>query len=165
MRNSTALLNGKEAMQIIEAQEDLKAQVNQFYQNMGYHSGWSENELAYCFLSDNAVKGCVKVENIHGVRMLRGMYLDKDLQRKGFGTFLIKHIEPALNETTSYCLPFAHLSKFYGQIGFEKIPCENLPDFLITRFKKYQEMGHNVIAMKRKQIVIQQDINETKTVG
>jgi len=140
------------SMHIVEAPQELKIQVNQFYRNMGYHSGWSENEQAYCFLVDNAVKGCVKVERIHGICMLRGMYLEKNSQGKGLGTLLIKHIEPALNEATSYCLPFVHLSEFYGQVGFEKISSESLPDFLITRFNKYQEMGHKVIAMKRKQI-------------
>jgi len=147
-------LIGKVTMHIEEAPQELKTKVNEFYRTMEYHSGWSDNEQAYCFLANNVVKGCVKVENIHGIRMLRGMYLEKNLQSKGFGTLLIKHIEPALNEATSYCLPFAHLSEFYGQIGFEKIPCESLPDFLITRFKKYQEMGHKIIAMKRKQIAI-----------
>ena len=141
-------------MHIEEAPQELKTNVNEFYRTMGYHSGWSDNEQAYCFLADDVVKGCVKVEKIHGIRMLRGMYLQKNLQSKGFGTLLIKHIEPVLNEATSYCLPFAHLSEFYGQIGFEKIPCESLPDFLITRFKKYQEMGHKIIAMKRKQVAI-----------
>jgi GNAT superfamily N-acetyltransferase len=141
-------------MHIEEAPQELKTNVNEFYRTMGYHSGRSDNEQAYCFLADDVVKGCVQVEKIHGIRMLRGRYLQKKLQSKGFGTLLIKHIEPVLNEATSYCLPFAHLSEFYGQIGFEKIPCESLPDFLITRFKKYQEMGHKIIAMKRKQVAI-----------
>lgn len=146
-------LIGKVVMHIEEASQELKANVNEFYRSMGYHSGWSDNEQAFCFLAGNLVKGCVKVEKVHGVHMLRGMYLEKNLQGKGFGTLLIKHIELVLNETTSYCLPFAHLSEFYGQIGFEKIPCESLPDFLVTRFKKYQEMGHKIIAMKRKQVM------------
>ena len=146
------LLNGKVTMHIEEAPQELKTKVNQFYRNMKYHSGWSDNEQAYCFIADNVVKGCVKIEQTHGIRMLRGMYLEKNLHRKGFGTLLIKHIEPALNEATSYCLPFVHLSEFYAQIGFEKIPSESLPDFLITRFKKYQEMGHKIIAMKRNKI-------------
>jgi len=139
-------------MHIIKAPEDLKTQVKQFYSNMGYGGGWSENEQAYCFLVDNTVKGCVKVEKIQGVCMLRGMYLEKSLQRNGVGTSLIKHIEPVLNEATSYCLPFAHLSEFYGQIGFEEISSDSLPDFLVARFKKYQEIGHNIIAMKRNPI-------------
>jgi len=141
-------------MYIIKAPEDLKTQVKQFYSNMGYGGGWSENEQAYCFLVDNTVKGCVKIEKIQGVCMLRGMYLEKSLQRNGVGTSLIKHIEPELNEATSYCLPFAHLSEFYGQVGFKKVSSDSLPDFLVARFKKYQEMGHNIIAMKRKQISI-----------
>lgn len=139
-------------MQIIEASEDLRKQINHFYQTLGYSSGWGQDEIAYCLVANNKVAGCVKIESLNGNLILRGMYLETTAQRKGFGTLLIRYIEPFLNNSTSYCLPFSHLACFYEQIGFIKVDPLDLPEALIRRHKKYQDKGIDVIAMKRQKM-------------
>ena len=141
-------------MKIIEASENLKSQINAFYKDVGYHSNWSPTERAFCSLINNEVVGAVKVENIHSVSILRGMYLTEQIRNKGYGSKFIQFIEPILNKTTSFCIPFAHLEQFYAQIGFKKIKMQQLPLFLQKRFVTYESNGHTIIAMQRDNIAV-----------
>lgn len=136
-------------MEIIEASEGLKDQINAFYKSVGYHSNWSSTERAYCTLINNKVVGSIKVENIHGVSILRGMYLAESIQQKGYGTKFIQFIEPILNKTTSFCIPFSYLESFYARIGFKNISMQQLPLFLQKRFVTYENIGYRIIAMQR----------------
>jgi len=136
-------------MKIVEASENLKTQINTFYKSVGYHSDWSSTERAFCSLINNEVIGAVKVESRHGVSILRGMYLAEPIRNKGYGSKFIQFIEPILNKTTSFCMPFTHLEQFYAQVGFKKIQMQQLPLFLQKRFASYESDGYKIIAMQR----------------
>ena len=51
-----------------------------------------------------------------------------------------------------FCIPYAHLDGFYGQIGFEAVPPDDLPPHLARRLAQYraERPGVAVIAMRRK---------------
>jgi GNAT superfamily N-acetyltransferase len=136
-------------MKIVEASEDLKNQINTFYKSVGYHSDWSSTERAFCSLLNNEVIGSVKVESVHGVSILRGMYLAESIRNKGYGSKFIQFIEPVLNKSISFCMPFSHLELFYSQVGFKKIKMQQLPLFLQKRFAAYENDGYTIIAMQR----------------
>ncbi len=127
----------------------MKPLLDSFYQQVGYHSCWGEHERAFCLQADKQIKGSVKVESIHGVSILRGMYLANELHGQGYGSKLLRHIEPLLNQTISYCLPFSHLTDFYNQIRFYPINPQQLSEFLQVRFAEYQKDGYDIVAMKR----------------
>lgn len=136
-------------MKIFEAPYDLRYQINTFYQQQGYHGQWSEKERAFIAMNNGDVIGSVKVECVNQVSILRGMYISPEYQGQKLGTELIKHIEPLLNKTVSYCLPFSHLARFYHQIGFSKAELSMLPAFLTERFCCYEKQGYKIIPMKR----------------
>ena len=136
-------------MKVFEADESFRDELNQFYREQGYHSGWSSSERAFIATNDDEIVGSVKVEVGNGISVLRGMYVAKGYQGNGFGTEFLKHIEPILNETISYCMPFSHLGKFYGQIGFQPVNPDSFPEYLAQRYRGYEEKGYQIIAMRR----------------
>ena len=136
-------------MRTIEAGREFQEAIDKFYANEGYHSGWSENERAFICLSEKQIIGCVKLEFREKVIVLRGMYIASNFQKKQVGTKLLKFIEPILNESKSYCIPFSHLTRFYNKINFMDAKLENIPRFLFERYKSYQEKGYNVKVMCR----------------
>ncbi len=136
-------------MQISEADESMRNDLNAFYVEQGYHSDWSKVEMAFVAMENNKIIASVKVERSHGFSILRGMYISREFQGRKIGTKLIKYIEPILNETISYCMPFAHLDTFYSQVGFEKVNLNLYPKYLRKRYIGYQESGYNIIPMIR----------------
>ncbi|WP_281558387.1 GNAT family N-acetyltransferase [Thalassomonas sp. RHCl1] len=141
-------------MKIFEADKSYLTTLNEFYVAQGYHSDWGDRERAFIATFDNKIVGAVKVESNQGVSILRGMYLDKAFQGNGLGTAFIKHIEPILNETVSYCMPFSHLADFYGKIGFKIVSPESYPPFLADRYKGYENQGYQIIAMCRESAIL-----------
>ncbi|MGR5150213.1 GNAT family N-acetyltransferase [Photobacterium alginatilyticum] len=140
-------------MKVFEADESFRGELNQFYRELGYHSGWSRSERAFIATNDDEIVGSVKVEVVNGFSVLRGMYVAKGYQGNGCGTEFLKHIEPILNETISYCMPFSHLGKFYGQIGFQPVNPDSFPEYLAQRYRGYEEKGFQIIAMRREQAI------------
>jgi len=136
-------------MEIFEASDDIRKDLNHFYLKQGYHSNWSQNERAFIATQDDEIIGGVKVENLEGVSILRGMYVANNFQGNQVGTKLIKHIEPILNKTISYCMPFSHLEKFYAQIGFRKTSLKTYPKYLQERYVGYENEGYIIIPMVR----------------
>ena len=136
-------------MQIIEADKSIRSDLNVFYVEQGYHSDWSTIERAFVAMGNNNIIGSVKVEKSNGISILRGMYISNEFQGRNLGTQLIKHIEPILNETISYCMPFSHLEKFYAQIGFIKVNLCKYPDYLRQRYRSYEKEGYKIIPMMR----------------
>ena len=136
-------------MEIFEVDESFRDGLNLFYREQGYHSGWSNAERAFIATNNDEIVGSVKVETCNEVSILRGMYITKEYQGKGLGTAFINHIEPILNETVSYCIPFSHLGKFYGQIGFQSINPDSFPMSLVQRYRGYEKHGYKIIAMRR----------------
>ncbi|WP_240457377.1 GNAT family N-acetyltransferase [Vibrio neptunius] len=139
-------------MTIIEADNSMKEAIGKFYKEQGYHSAWSETERAFICLNDGVIIGAVKVELIHDVTILRGMYIASDFQGQGLGRQFLQHIEPVLNLRTAYCMPLAHVTDFYKQINFKEIEESQYPEFLQQRCRKYREMGHTITTMRRDKI-------------
>ncbi len=144
-------------LDIIEAEASLKEAIDHFYVEQGYHGSWSETERAFVCLVESTVIATVKVEQTHGVSILRGMYVKPCYQNQGLGTHLLNHIEPVLNETVAYCMPLAHARAFYEKIGFKDVPMDTYPDFLIERCNGYRDAGYTITTMKRDQAMQQRD--------
>ena len=138
-------------MKIFEADKSLKAAVNLFYSEQGYHGNWSETERAFVCTVQGQIVGSVKVEFINKVTILRGMYISENLQKQGIGARMLKHIEPILNQRTAYCMPLAHVAHFYKQIGFVEVNEKSYPSFLIERCNEYRNAGYVITTMRREQ--------------
>ena len=136
-------------MEIVEADRSLKPEVEAFYREQGYHSGWSDSEKAFVCLVEGKIIGSVKVELLNGVATLRGMYIDQKYQRQGLGLRFLRHIEPVLNTRVAYCMPLTSAKEFYKYIGFAEVPSSEYPEFLQQRCKRYREHGYVISTMCR----------------
>ena len=136
-------------MIINEAHRNERDTINSFYKSTGYKGSWGESERAFYISESSKIIAVVKIENIDDIFTLRGMFVLDSYKKKGYGSELLNHIESTYKNQTLYCIPFAHLNKFYGKIGFEVIPKKEFPSLLKSRIHKYQKNGSNVIAMKR----------------
>jgi RimJ/RimL family protein N-acetyltransferase/GNAT superfamily N-acetyltransferase len=92
-----------------------------------------------------AVRLCVE----EGVQVLRTMRVHPDLQRQGLGRRMLLHFETMLAGAECYCLPYAHLERFYGTIGFARVEPDALPPHLAARLGGYLRERPNAIAMRR----------------
>ena len=115
----------------------------------GYHSNWFQVERAFIATHSDKIVGSVKVESSSGISILRGMYISSNFQCEKLGTKLIKFIEPILNKTVSYCMPFSHLERFYAQIGYRKVSLNTYPEYLRHRYVTYENDGYIIIPMVR----------------
>lgn len=95
-----------------------------------------------------AVRFCVEED----VPLLRSMVIKETAQRKGIGTQLLHEFEAHLRRTETrniYCLPYAHLTEFYAQIGFRQVAEETIPLFLQKRLMEYRTKPGEFICMHR----------------
>jgi predicted N-acetyltransferase YhbS len=70
-------------------------------------------------------------------------------RRTRVGTALLAAFVRDLGEEDCYCIPFAHLTAFYGQAGFAVVPEAIAPASLAARLKQYRREGHDVLLMHR----------------
>jgi N-acetylglutamate synthase-like GNAT family acetyltransferase len=93
-----------------------------------------------------AVRLCLE----DGAQVLRTMRVRPDFQRRGIGRLVLRRCVTLLDERDCFCLPYAHLEGFYGEVGFERVPPEALPPHLAARLGGYLAERPNVIAMRRR---------------
>ena len=123
--------------------------VERFYQEAGY--GTRVSEAATVFLAElsGELVGLVRLEPEQGVVVLRGMRVASAYQRQGIGTLLLRAVDEHLGTSYCYCVPYAHLSRFYGQIGFITLSPQDAPAFLLSRLIEYRDRGLDVLLMWR----------------
>jgi GNAT superfamily N-acetyltransferase len=78
------------------------------------------------------------------------MRVEPDFQRQGIGSRLLGAVGAELRGPC-YCIPYAHLTGFYGQIGFQVLEPRLAPDFLAERLATYRARGdgHEYLLMYR----------------
>jgi GNAT superfamily N-acetyltransferase len=124
-------------------------QVAALYQECGYRGGITVADTAIAAKIGDTIVAAVRLCPEGGVTVLRGMQVLPPYQRQGVGSKLLSACVPYLNAGTSYCLPYAHLVAFYGQIGFRVCHLAALPQFLQDRQAGYVSSGIGTIAMSR----------------
>jgi len=77
------------------------------------------------------------------------MLVKKEFRGKGLGALMLKAFEPLVEGRDCYCLPFDHLTAFYGQIGFMAIPKESAPKHLRERLEANVSKGDKMLVMLR----------------
>jgi predicted N-acetyltransferase YhbS len=85
-----------------------------------------------------AVVGVVRLCRVEDWVMLRGMDIQSAYRRQGLGTRMLRALEQHMHNSDCYCIPWAHLTIFYEQIGFRAVSGEALPGFLRERLDKHQ---------------------------
>ncbi|MGO4476879.1 GNAT family N-acetyltransferase [Massilia sp. 2TAF26] len=136
-------------LEIAVVQPGKLARIAGFYEAAGYGGGVSAADLTFAADLDGRLAGAVRLCEEHGDIVLRGMQVAQSFQRQGIGRALLARCIPWLDRGTAWCLPYEHLTGFYGEAGFEPAPEDALPPFLSERLARYLASGQRVLAMRR----------------
>ena len=105
--------------------------------NRSFHS----SNILFQARVDGVLIGLVRLCHEENRYILRSMEIKNEYQGQGIGTKLLLAFQTYVDQQDLdpvYCLPYAHLEKFYGQIGFVKIEDQELPAFLKLRVEAYR---------------------------
>lgn len=119
------------------------------YEQWGYHGGIRADDVVFVAQYDDAPVGLVRRATEGGITMLRGMYVAPEFRRHGVGLSLLATFADHLCGTECFCIPFAHLTGFYGRVGFALLPESEAPALLSERLRTYRGEGHQVVLMRR----------------
>ena len=133
--------------QIRIARPDEYSRVLAVYASLGYQRRIDPADTVW--LAGSA--GIVRVAAEQGTLVLRGMRIAEAARRQRLGTRMLEAIAEWLQDRECYCVPYPHLTGFYGQIGFAAIDPATAPVFLAERLADYRCSGEDVILMRRGQ--------------
>jgi GNAT superfamily N-acetyltransferase len=119
------------------------------YLRWGYRAGIASADIVYVAEQDELIVGLVRRTFENDTTMLRGMHIDPAYQRRGIGTRLLQRFVADLPALDCYCIPYSHLTFFYGQAGFKVSAGDASPQFLIDRSNQYRLEGLDVLIMCR----------------
>lgn len=111
-----------------------------------------DTDLFFLAYQNENLVGCVRFCWEENTAMLRTMMVDESVRQQRIGSALLAAFENYLVENkikNTYCIPYSHLDKFYGKIGFQIIPEEKVPPFLIERLQTYRAKGKTFFCMRR----------------
>jgi predicted N-acetyltransferase YhbS len=132
------------------AEKSEHALLNERYVAWGYHGGADVEHALYVAELDDRPVGLVRRAREDQVTLLRGMYVDPARHHQGIGSALLRRFVADLGGEECYCIPFAHLTAFYGREGFAVVEETEAPAPLAERTKQYRVEGHDVLIMRRR---------------
>jgi GNAT superfamily N-acetyltransferase len=125
-------------------------QIASTYDAWGYGGGIKPEDTAWLALVEDEPVGVVRVAAENGTFVLRGMRIAESQRRQGIGSRMLSVIAEWLDDRECYCVPYVHLAKFYGQVGFSEIAPAEAPSFLVDRAADYRRRGLDVLLMVRR---------------
>ena len=126
--------------------------VNPFYEKHGSKGRARPHDTFFMAMQEGQLIGCVRFCVEENTPLLRTMMVHEEYRRKGIGRLLLEEFRRFLDSKgikNVYCIPYTHLEKFYGTIGFKKIKSIASPSFLNERAQMYDPSGGRYIIMKR----------------
>ena len=118
-------------------------------------SGWGYsvdiNPRDTVFLAEEAGQwlGLVRRACENDVLLLRTMLVSPEARGRGVATQLLEAFVGHLGGRACYCLPYRHLTGFYGRSGFVVEHAGAGPPFLEARLARYRADGLEVVLMRR----------------
>jgi predicted N-acetyltransferase YhbS len=131
------------------AAQDEHARAAQAYEAWGYRGGVRPADAVYVAEAGGELVGVVRRTVEEGVTMLRGMQVAPEWRRRGIGTRLLRAFVADLRGAECWCVPYTHLTDFYGMEGFATVPDAEGPAFLQARLAEYRGRGLSVLIMRR----------------
>jgi GNAT superfamily N-acetyltransferase len=122
----------------------------ELYGAWGYQAKISGADTMYVAERDTRIVGLVRRACEEGATMLRGMQVDPAHQRQGVGSRLLDVFAEDLAGAECLCVPYAHLTTFYGRVGFVVVDEGAAPAFLVERVQRYRQEGKDVLIMRRR---------------
>lgn len=133
---------------------EARSYVDALYDRCGKKHRARDTDIFFVAFDGERAVGAVRYCVEQGSALLRSMQVDPEYQRKGVGMKLLQHFEGYLKENrvrSVFCLPYAHLEGFYGQIGFRPVRVAEAPAFLHDRMLEYKSIhpANRYMLMKR----------------
>jgi len=135
--------------QIRIARPDEHSRVLSVYAALGYRRTIDPANIVWLAERAEETVGIVRVAAEHGTLVLRGMRIIEHARRHRIGTRMLQAIADWLGDRECYCVPYAHLVGFYGQIGFTVLDLSAAPAFLAERVADYRRSGQEAILMHK----------------
>jgi GNAT superfamily N-acetyltransferase len=123
--------------------------VHAFYRGWNYRRPIGPRAVILIAELDRELAGLVRLEPEHGTTVLRGMRVQPEHQRRGIGAALLEAVRQQLGDGACYCLAYAHLTGFYGRIGFITVPADAAPAFLRERVAQYSRERDDFVLLWR----------------
>ncbi len=137
------LISGSEAVPIVDP----------FYEQEGKSHRARNSDLFFAAFIDSTIVGVCRFCVEENTPMLRSMIVQTSLQSKKIGSKILEHFAEYLEKNNfrpTYCIPYDHLEKFYGHIGFKVIKEEDAPVFLQERIQGYRERNPEAFMIMRR---------------
>jgi predicted N-acetyltransferase YhbS len=139
-------MQGVELRAVANAERDRAVE---FLRQEGYAQAIQDEDRVFAAIRGPEVVAAVRLASEHGVTVLRGMRVRRDLQRQGVGRALVRHLVGALGTDACYCIAYRWLVTFYGAVGFQEVTPSEAPSFLAARHARYMQDGSAVVVMRR----------------
>lgn len=119
------------------------------YERWGYKRGVAPGDTVWMAEAAGELIGVVRIAPENGSLVLRGMRIAEPWRRRGVGSAMLHVMGAWLGGRECFCVPYSHLTEFYGQIGFVEMAPTAAPVFLADRLAEYTGSGLDVTLMRR----------------
>lgn len=137
------LISGSEAAPMIDA----------FYEQEGKSHRARGSDLFFAAYLDSNIVGVCRYCVEENTSLLRSMIVHAPLRSKKIGAKILESFALYLdknNITPTYCIPYGHLEKFYGLIGFKTINEQDVPEFMQERIREYRMKSSDTFMFMRR---------------
>ena len=120
--------------------------VDPFYEQEGKNHRARNSDLFFAAFIEDTLVGVCRFCIEEKTPLLRSMIVHAPLRSQKIGVQILESFAEYLDKNNvgpTYCIPYGHLAKFYGLIGFKMIRDEDAPVFLQERIKTYRENSSN----------------------
>ncbi len=120
---------------------EASAAIDSFYEQEGKHYRARSSDLFFVAITENKIIGACRFCIEENTPLLRSMIIHEPLRSQKIGTLILESFAQYLDQNnfrSTYCIPYDHLEKFYGSIGFKIVPETDCPVFLQERIKDYR---------------------------
>lgn len=127
--------------------------VDPFYEQEGKSHRARNSDLFFVAFIENIIVGVCRFCVEENTPMLRSMIIHAPLRSQKIGAKILESFARYLDENNyrpTYCIPYGHLGKFYGLIGFKIIKGEDAPAFLQERIQTYRKNSSDVFMFMRR---------------
>lgn len=127
--------------------------VDPFYEQEGKTHRARSSDLFFSAFIENSIVGVCRFCIEEKTPMLRSMVIKSELRSQKIGSKILHSFAEYLDRngfTSTYCIPYDHLKRFYGQIGFEIINEKEAPIFLQERIQNYREKSSEKFMIMRR---------------
>lgn len=116
--------------------------VDPFYEQEGKSHRARSSDLFFVAFLENTTVGVCRFCIEENTPLLRSMIVHGPLRSQKIGFKILEKFALYLDENNfrpTYCIPYGHLEKFYGLIGFKVINEMEAPAFLLERIQVYRK--------------------------